>query len=109
MNDIADRDVVPLLTRATDLLRDDDALLDALSTDIDVTDAKALIAAPRPLARRAIRRWLAIDGQPPDAATVDRVLAVAAGDATACEPGGHRRVERSEQRLRLLSTRSTGR
>ena len=109
MNDIADRDVVPLLTRASDLLRDDDALLDALSAEIDVTDAKALTAAPLPLARRAIRRWLALDGQPPDAATVDRVLAVASGDAIACEPGGHRRVERSEQRLRLFSTRSAGR
>jgi len=109
MNDIAERDVTPLLTRAGDLLRDDDELLDALSADLDVTDAKALTVAPVPLARRAIRRWLTLDDHPPSAATVDRVLDVAAGTSVACEPGGHRRIERSGQRLRLFSTGPTDR
>ena len=109
MDDIAERDVTPLLNRTSDLIRDDDALLDALSADLDVTDAKALTAAPAPLARRAIRRWLAADGHRPSAATVDRVLAVAAGSAAACEPGGGRRIERSGQRLRLVSTEQTDR
>lgn len=96
--DIARRDVVPVLTRQADLLRDDDALLDELARALDPTDAKAMTAAPRALARRAIRLWLA-DGYPPDVATVDRVLAVAAGDATACDIEGSRRVRRSHQRL----------
>ncbi len=43
---------------------------------------RALAAAPAPLARRAVRRWLrAGDEQhPPDAAAVERVLAVARGE-----------------------------
>jgi tRNA(Ile)-lysidine synthase len=100
LNDIASRDIVPVLTRQADLLRDDDALLDELACAIDPTDAKALINAPRALARRAIRLWLT-STYPPDVATVDRVLGVAAGDATACDIAGARRVRRSQQRLIL--------
>jgi tRNA(Ile)-lysidine synthase len=54
------------------------------------------------IARRALRRWLSEDGYPPDAAAIDRVLAVARGDATACELTGGRRVERSHQVLRVV-------
>lgn len=99
--DIAARDPVPLLTRTADLLRDDDRLLDELAAALDPRDARALAAAPLPLARRAVRRWLTSDGYPPDAATVSRVLDVAAGRALACEVGGGRRVERSDQRLHM--------
>jgi tRNA(Ile)-lysidine synthase len=98
---LAQRDVVPLLTRTADLSRDDHDLLDALAEQIDPTDAKALAAAPVPLARRAIRRWLTLD-YPPDLATVDRILEVARGAATGCDVGGGRRVERSRQRLRVV-------
>ncbi len=98
--DIAARDVVAVLTRQADLLRDDDALLDELARALDPTDAKALMAAPRALARRAVRLWLS-DRYPPDVATVDRVLGVAAGEATACDIEGARRVRRSQQRLIL--------
>jgi tRNA(Ile)-lysidine synthase len=100
LNDIASRDVVPILTRQADLLRDDDALLDDLARAIDPTDAKVLTSAPRALARRAVRLWLT-GTYPPDVATVDRVLGVAAGDATACDIEGARRVRRSQQRLIL--------
>ncbi|MBA3654277.1 MAG: TilS substrate-binding domain-containing protein, partial [Actinobacteria bacterium] len=62
--------------------------------------AAALSAAPSPLARRAIRRWLA-EEHPPDAATIDRVLAVAAKTRRACDVGGGRRVRRSAGRLVL--------
>lgn len=103
--DIAARDPVPLLTRTAGLLRDDDRLLDLLSADLDPTDARALAAAPLPLARRAIRRWLVLDGHPPGSAEVARVLEVAAGRAVACEVGGGRRVERSRQQLRIFSER----
>lgn len=98
---LADRDVAPLLERTADLVRDDDDLLDELSHALDPTDAVELAAAPLPLSRRAIRRWLTRDGYPPDAATVARVLAVAGGGPTGCDAGGGRRVERSKQRLRL--------
>jgi tRNA(Ile)-lysidine synthase len=92
---------VPVLARQADLLRDEDDLLDDLAAVIDVTDARALSAAPEALARRAVRRWLTVD-HPPDAATVDRVLAVAAGASRACDVGRGRRVERNAMRLHLV-------
>jgi tRNA(Ile)-lysidine synthase len=98
LDDVAGRDVAEVVARQARLLRDDADLLDALAADVDPTDARALAAAPPPLARRAIRRWLA-DPYPPAGATVDRVLAVARGDAVACELPGGRRVERHARRL----------
>jgi tRNA(Ile)-lysidine synthase len=95
---IAQRDVAELLSREADLLRDDADLLDALAREIDVTDARVVSSAPAPLARRAVRQWLR-DQHPPDAATVERVLAVARGEATATEIGQGRRVARHQQRL----------
>lgn len=101
MADITRRDPVPLLVRHADLARDDSDLLDELALTLDPTDAKALAAAPLPLARRAVRRWLT-DGHPPDAATVARVLDVAAGHAIGTDVGDGRRVTRSQQRLHLI-------
>ena len=101
--DIAGRDVVPILARTAELLADDDALLDRQATAIDPTDAKAVAAADPVLARRALRRWLSDDGYPPDAAAIERVLAVARGEAAACELPGGRRVERSRQRFRIVA------
>jgi tRNA(Ile)-lysidine synthase len=107
LGDIAERDVVPVLARQAEIARDDVALLDELAAALDPCDARALSAAPAALARRAVRRWLRTGGpggdeqHPPDAATVDRVLAVARGDALACELPGGWRVARSRGRLRL--------
>ncbi len=96
---IAERDVVPLLTRTAELLGDDDRLLDELARSIDPTDARAIADAPLPLARRAIRAWLSVEGYPPDAGAIGRVLDVAAGTHAACEVAGVGRVRRSQQRL----------
>jgi len=98
LDDVADRDVAPLLARTASLLEDDDALLDTLASAIDPTDAAALAVAPLPLARRAVRQWLT-EGYPPDLATVERVLAVARGDARATDAGRGRRVRRRAGRL----------
>jgi tRNA(Ile)-lysidine synthase len=98
---VAERDVAALLARQADLLRAEADLLEDLAAAIDPTDARQLIAAPLPLARRAVRRWLA-DPHPPPAAAVERVLAVARGEAVGCELPGGRRVRRHQQRLRLL-------
>jgi tRNA(Ile)-lysidine synthase len=98
LNDIAQRDVVPVLARQAALLRDEADALDAAA--LDPTDAAALTAAPPALARRSIRRWLTTD-HPPDAATVERVLAVAQGEANATDAGGNRRVARTNKVLRL--------
>jgi tRNA(Ile)-lysidine synthase len=104
LDDVAERDVTVLLARTADLLRADDQFLDELAARIDPTDASALVAAPGVLAARAIRQWLDHEGYPPDADSVQRVLAVAAGDAAACELVGGRRVERRANRLHLDTT-----
>jgi tRNA(Ile)-lysidine synthase len=99
---IAERDVVAVLARQAPLLRDEAELLDGLAAALDPTDARALAAAPVALARRAVRRWLAAGcDHPPDGAAVERVLAVARGEARATDVGAGRRVARTGQRLRL--------
>jgi len=100
MNDAAGRDLVPILVRQAELLADEADALDELSSQIDPTDARALARAPIAIARRAVRRWL--EGvHPPDSATVERVLAVARGDATACEMPGGIRISRTNQRMSI--------
>jgi len=98
LNDVTERDVVPLLCRAASLARTDVDLLNELASEIDVCDVTALRAAPLALARRAVRLWLARE-HPPDAATVGRVLDVVAGSATSTEVGSGRVVRRSRGRL----------
>ena len=97
---LAGRDVAGLLARQAGLLGEDADLLDELAGRLDVTDARVLAVAPVPLVRRALRRWLA-DPYPPDAASLDRVLAVVRGEVVACQLPGGRRVERSGGRLRV--------
>ena len=99
---IAERDVAPVIARQAALLREEANLLDVLADEIDPTDARGLVVAPLPLARRAVRRWLAVDHpHPPDLSTVERVLDVARGQGRATEVGGGRRVSRTSGRLRL--------
>jgi tRNA(Ile)-lysidine synthase len=100
---IAERDVVPLLTRTASVLRGDADALDDLSRSLDPTDARVLADAPDGLARRALRRWLAdaSGGHPPDAAALNRVLDVVHGRRRACEVAGVGAVLRSRGRLSL--------
>ena len=139
LDDIAQRDVAPILARTSALLRSDDELLDELAAAVDPTDARAIAAAPTPLARRAIRRWVigtmfdasrndppdrsphrsphqpphqppgGQPAHPPDLATVERILAVARGDAARCDVHAGWRVERSQQRLQLFPPPSASR
>ncbi|HEX4081569.1 MAG TPA: hypoxanthine phosphoribosyltransferase [Acidimicrobiales bacterium] len=112
--DLGRRDPVPLLARHAAVAREDTTLLDVLAAEAvpDPADAVALSAAPRPLARRAVRRWLrsstatastggraGTDRHPPSLAEVERVLAVAAGRAVGTELAGGIRVHRTAQRL----------
>lgn len=104
LESISMRDPVPVLVRTAAIARDDDDLLEELAAAIDPTDARALAAAPLPLARRTVRKWLS-DPYPPDLATIERVLAVARGEAMACEVGRNREIRRSKQRLTLQRVR----
>jgi tRNA(Ile)-lysidine synthase len=105
MEDIARRDVIDVIARQTPMLRDDDDLLNALVRKINVEDAKALASAPRALARRAVRLWLVdhLDDEkhPPSAASIERILGVARGEATATEIEGGITIKRSNQRLHI--------
>ena len=109
LNELSGRDLVPILCRQSDLLGDDEALLDELSRAFDPTSARELAAAPRPLARRAVRSWLRSAGpspHPPSSAAVERVLRVAGGAMLACDVGGGVSVRRRRGRLVLESPAS---
>lgn len=126
---VAGRDLVPVLARQAGVLAGEADLLDGLASALDPTDARGLARADPALARRAVRRWLrdggpgaaprtaeetaahglpapeppARDGEshPPDLGAVERVLAVARGEAAATDvaPGLH--VRRSGGRLSI--------
>lgn len=106
LDEIAQRDVVAVLVRQAALLREEADLLDDLSAGVDSGDAGALAGAPPALARRALRAALGDGDHPPSSAAVERVLAVARGEATACEMEGGRRVSRSGGRIRLTPDES---
>jgi tRNA(Ile)-lysidine synthase len=104
LDDIAQRDVVPLLVRLADHARQASDHLRAEAGALDPVDARQLAAAPGPLAAVAVREWLRAiepESHPPDAATVDRVLAVARLEAAGTDVGAGWRVTRSAGRLRL--------
>lgn len=104
LDDVAARDVVPLLARTAGFAREATEALDAWADALDPSDARAVAAAPVPLARWALRRWLTValgGAHPPDAAAVDRVLAVARGEVRAAEITGGHRVARTAGRLRV--------
>ena len=112
---VADRDPVPVLARQAGVLRDEVALLEWLAAEAlpDPADARAVSAASRPLARRALRRWLRQadadsdrDDHPPSLAEVERTLAVARGAARGTELSAGRRVRRTGGRLRVEPERS---
>ena len=120
----ADRDIVPILVRQSEVLRAESDLLDDLGDQLlasaRAADAPAanspagnvpagssglraevLIDASLPIARRAVRRWLG--SPPPSADEVERVLSVARGECVATELAGGRRVKRSGGRLSFES------
>lgn len=102
--DIAERDVVPIIARGAGLMGATRDLIHELAAAIDPTDAKTVASAPEPLAQMALRRWIQREtgaDHPPDAATIERVMAVARNDARSTEIGGGWRVTRSSQRLGL--------
>lgn len=104
LDDIAERDLVPVLTRQGEILRDVVHHLDVEAAALDPTDAVALRDAPIAVARQAVRNWLrsrSPEHHPPDAAAVERVLEVARNERLATEVVGGWRVARTENRLRV--------
>jgi tRNA(Ile)-lysidine synthase len=103
LDDIAGRDVVPLLARQSELSADLVDAVDALVAGLDPTDVRALAEAPVALARWALRRWIRSttgSEHPVDAASLDRALRVVRGEVKATEIDGWR-LARTAGRLRL--------
>jgi tRNA(Ile)-lysidine synthase len=98
---IAERDLVPVLARQSDVLREESEFLDELAAASWPGEQGATVAVlrslPPVLARRAVRGWLG--SPPPSRAEVERVLDVARGVARATELPGGRVVRRAEGRL----------
>lgn len=104
LDSVAERDVVPLLSRLASLAAADADLIEQLAGELDPTDAAALAAAPTPVAAAAWRRWWSTTtgaAHPTDLAATERVLDVAAGRARSCDVADGWRVGRTAGRLRL--------
>ncbi len=108
LNEVAERDVVPVLARQAALLFDERAWLDGLVADergLEHVDCRELRGWPRARLRRWLRDRLRDDRDgevhPPSAADVERAVAVVAGDAVAAELPGGRRLSRRHQFLSL--------
>jgi tRNA(Ile)-lysidine synthase len=106
LDEVAGREVAPLLARLAAHAREAADQIDHEACAVDVTDARQLGAAPPAIAAAAVRRWLrtiSAEHHPPDHATVERVLAVARGESLATDVGQGWRVTRSSGVLRLLT------
>jgi tRNA(Ile)-lysidine synthase len=104
LDDIAERDVAALLARQADLVREAVDHLDTEADLIDPTDCRALVDAPVPVARVALRRWISSKASldhPVDSAAIDRALAVARGDVPRADLLGGWRIARTAGRLRV--------
>ena len=106
-DDIAARDVVPIIARQAVLVHDERRWLDELAAlderPLGEVDCRELRAWPRAQLRRWLRERLrdGDEAHPPSAAEVERAIRVVEGDATAAELTGGRRLSRRHQFLRL--------
>lgn len=110
LDDVAERDVAALLARAAHLVYDERrwiAEVTASDEAISLAEADCRALATWPAAR--LRRWLRVrlaredpDGvHPPDAAEIERALAVVRGEVVATQLAGGRRLARTHQHLFL--------
>jgi tRNA(Ile)-lysidine synthase len=101
LESVAGRDLVPVLARQSELLREESDFLDELARAAwpgsEGVSARALATLPPALARRAVRLWLG--PPPPSLAEVTRVLQVASGEQRATELAGGRTVRRRAGQL----------
>ena len=101
LNSIAGRDLVPVLARQSDVLREESQFLDELAAaalpDEGSPSVQSLRALPPVLAQRVVRHWLG--PPPPSRAEVQRVLDVARGVSRATQLAGGRIVRRADGRL----------
>jgi tRNA(Ile)-lysidine synthase len=111
LDDVAGRDVVPIIARQAALMYDERIWLDELARDdsaVSFDDADCRLLRTWPRAR--LRRWLRVqlrgadrgDGRhPPSADEVERAMQVVDGIIVATELSGVRRLSRKGQHLTL--------
>ncbi len=108
LNDVAERDVVPVVARQAALLFDERLWLDELAADergLDAVDCRELRGWPRARLRRWLRERLRDTGDgerhPPSRDDVERAIAVVSGTVIAAQLAGGRRLSRRRQFLTL--------
>lgn len=103
LSEISTRDIVPLLCRTADICRDADTLLDSINPEIDALDTKSLMQLSEAEMRWAVRRWVTSEvGQPPDLASVQRIIDVVSGKCVGTNIVGGHQIRRSKGRLSLV-------
>ena len=117
LNEVAERDVVPVLARQAEVLFEDrqwlsELLSDDLARGIEEVDCRELRDWPRARLVRWLRAKLARhddlgESHPPSSAEVERVLRVISGEVVAVELEGGRRLSRRSQRLALEGDSTT--
>lgn len=105
--DVAQRDIVPMLARSADLVRDTYKFFDATASSLidDPTDTRKLLGVDEVVARHALYRWLKTvtpEGKTLDAATVDRVMGVVRGDNVATQLPGGLTLKRTKGKLEIM-------
>lgn len=104
LDDIAGRDVVPLLARFADIERATVESLDATLAGVDPTDTAALRERDDVAVARLLRRWwretTGVDHAPDHAATL-RMIDVVRGVTSRCDVVSGWRLARTSGRLRL--------
>jgi tRNA(Ile)-lysidine synthase len=107
MEDIAGRDVAPLIASSAQLQREVLDALDGATEGIDPLDAHAVARLAEPLAAQVLRQWWRTAtgiAYAPDRAATARMVDVAFGRATAADVAAGWRIARTNQHLRLERT-----
>ena len=106
LDEIAERDVVPIVARQADHLRDVAEWLASQADTVDVREVSALLATPPPVASVALRRFIQEQtgaDHPPDTDTVARSLDVVHGRIRSTELGRGWTLRRRQGLLRVES------
>ena len=105
LDDVAGRDVAPLLARAAELQRRHIDAIAVVARSVDPTDVVALRDAPEAVAAHALRTWwrdvTGLD-YAPDAAALERMQAVVHGVTPRTDVWGGWSLTRTDGRLRLV-------
>ncbi len=106
LDDVAGRDVVPVIARASRHQRQASELLERMSAAVDPTDALALATLDVALAVTALRRWWRTTTNSPyapDDAACGRMMAVVSGQSVGCDVHDGWRLVRHHQVLSLIA------